>query len=795
MTVGIPALASPTAPARPVESADGGVPVALLRRAVALTRDGDHEAGRVALRKLADAFPCWDEPRLRLAQTLREDGDFAAAEAAYQAVLEINPGRPEALLGLGALYMQRGEPVRAQSLLVRCCGIVPGQADVWDALGVSLLMTGDPATAETAFAEAQRLAPLLADYALHRAEAALAAGTGEAELARAELASGQDPTDIALLCERGVLLDRLGRRAEAADILEAAAALAPDAAVPAVLLGRVLATLSRPRDAEAALARAIELDPDNPQPRNDRAVMLIRMQRYAEARELLRELVETHGRDPAVLCNLANATVALGDQVGAERLAEEAVALAPDAVLPWRTLCNALPYRAGIGGDELLASLRECARRLPRAPAPPWTCGPDPDRRLRIGLLSGSLKTHPVGWLTIAGFEALDPAAFEIVCLAQDGADDPLARRFRALASGWHEVSGLDDAALASFARGLSIDVLIELGGYGEAGRMPACAFRLAPVQVKWVGMQNHGTGLPEMDWFLTDRWETPVGFEHFYDERLLRLPDGYVCYSPPAHAPDAAPLPALANGFVTFGCFNNLAKITPTVIATWARILRELPTARLILKTHQFADPGTRDRIHTDFARHGVEPLRIELQGASGHRQFLAQYNRVDLVLDPFPYSGGLTTCEALWMGVPTVTLPGETFASRHSTSHMCNVGLADWVAADVEDYIALAARKAADVGALAELRAELRPRMRASPLCDAPRFGRGLGAALRHTWRDWCNRQTAAPDRTTALSFGNSSGPMGAGSTAPDAFSGLRQSGRPTCASSPSRADRRPT
>jgi len=177
-----------------------------------------------------------------------------------------------------------------------------------------------------------------------------------------------------------------------------------------------------------------------------------------------------------------------------------------------------------------------------------------------------------------------------------------------------------------------------------------------------------------------------------------------------------------------------------------WGRILRGLPSARLLLKTHQFADPATCDRVRAAFAEHGIEASRIELQGASGHRQFLAQYNRVDLVLDPFPYSGGLTTCEALWMGVPTLTLPGETFASRHSTSHMCNIGLADWVAADVEEYVALAALKSANLGGLAELRAALRRRMRASPLCDAPRFGRALGAALREAWRDWCDRRMAA-------------------------------------------------
>jgi predicted O-linked N-acetylglucosamine transferase (SPINDLY family) len=259
-------------------------------------------------------------------------------------------------------------------------------------------------------------------------------------------------------------------------------------------------------------------------------------------------------------------------------------------------------------------------------------------------------------------------------------------------------------------------------------------------VQIKWVGMQNHSSGLAEMDWFITDRWETPPGFEPLYSERLLRLPDGYICYSPPPYAPDVVPLPALAKGHITFGCFNNLAKITPRVIATWATILRRLPSARLILKTHQFSDVETAQRVHAEFAVHDIAAARVELRGASRHRAFLGEYNQVDIVLDPFPYSGGLTTCEALWMGVPTVTLPGEIFASRHSASHLSNAGLADWVAADLDGYIDLALARAADLPALAALRAGLRARVKASPLCDAPRFGRHLGAALRHTWRDWC-------------------------------------------------------
>jgi protein O-GlcNAc transferase len=335
-----------------------------------------------------------------------------------------------------------------------------------------------------------------------------------------------------------------------------------------------------------------------------------------------------------------------------------------------------------------------------------------------------------------------------VVCLTQNTApEDPLARRFRAVSRDWLEVEGMTDAALTDAARSREIDILIDLGGYGDAGRMPACANRLAPIQIKWVGMQSHSSGIPEMDWFLTDRWETPAGFEPLYTERLLRLPDGYVCYSPPPHAPDVVPLPALANGHITFGCFNNLAKITPRVIETWAAILRRVPDARLVLKTHQLSDGPTADGMRAAFTALGTAAHRLEMRGSSGHRAFMGEYGDIDIVLDPFPYSGGLTTCEALWMGVPTITLPGEIFASRHSMSHMSNAGLADWVAGSIEAYVEMAVARAADVQALATLRVGLRDMVRHSPLCDAPRFGKNLGLALRQVWRAWCAENSIRP------------------------------------------------
>jgi predicted O-linked N-acetylglucosamine transferase (SPINDLY family) len=315
-----------------------------------------------------------------------------------------------------------------------------------------------------------------------------------------------------------------------------------------------------------------------------------------------------------------------------------------------------------------------------------------------------------------------------------------MQRRFRSIAGEWHSVAGQPAAQVAATIRAARIDMLIDLGGWGDQGLLGVCARRPAPVQIKWVGMQNHSTGLPEMDWMITDRWETPPGTEHLYSERLLRLPDGYVCYSPPADAPDVSLPPVLARGAITFGCFNNLAKITPDAIGTWASILRRVAGARIVLKTHQFSDRQTVAALQAAFARHGVPASRTEFRGSSTHRGQLAQHADIDIVLDPFPYSGGLTTCEALWMGVPVVTMPGELFASRHSASHVCNAGLADWVAQDATGYQEIAVSRATDIDALAGLRAGLRAQMRASPLCDQRRFGRNLGNALRSAWRDAC-------------------------------------------------------
>ncbi len=725
---------------RQAACADAADPVTRLNLALAEQHAGDRALAETIMRDLEWQRPGWAEPPLRLAELFRADGDLPRAVAAYDRALELDPARPEALLGLAMLRLRMGEAVRAQTLLLRCCAVQPDSWQAWDALGAALLLTDDAGAGHAALSRAHALAPASVAIAVRLAEAAMRAGQGEAALATLQSAALADPLDVAALAGSGALLSLMGRPDEAAAALETAVALAPDDPLPAALLGNALLRGPRPEAAIPALRRALELAPDDAALRNNYAVALTRAHRHAEARAELETLLAAHGEQATLLCSLAAAEVSLGEQARGVAVARRATELDPHSPLAWRTLAQTLAYAEPAGGAALLAVLRRAGELAPRGRLPPLPRRrprpPRPDQRLRVGLLSATLRTHPVGWLTLAGLENLDPAAFELVCIGQPPSADPMQRRFRQAASEWH-VAGADPAAQA---RALDLDIVIDLGGYGDLGLLAHCAERLAPVQVKWVGMQTHSTGLAEMDWFITDRWETPPGLAATYSERLLVMPDGYACYTPPPHAPEVAPLPALRRGHVTFGCFNNYAKITPAVVAAWCDILRAAPGARLVLKTHQFDEPATADAARRRFVAGGIDPARIDLRGASPHRALLAEYGDIDVVLDPHPYSGGLTTCEALWMGVPVLTAPGETFAARHSTSHLCNAGLDDWVAPDLLAYRAQAIRRAADLDALAALRAGLRERVRASPLCDGPRFGRNLGAALRRVWVEWC-------------------------------------------------------
>ena len=521
-------------------------PPTVLNLAIAEDRAGDAARASELMQDLERRLPDWDEPPLRLAESLRARGDPAAAEDAYARVLAVNPHREEALLALAGLLINRGDATRAQPLLMHCCGVAPHRAEAWDTLGIALNNSGEFARAYGAFVKAQRCAPLTLDYALRRVGAAIKANCAEADLARLELDCEADPLNPARHIAIGVLLEHIGHRAAAIEAFETAVALAPNDPVAATHLGEALVRSTRPHDGEIALRRAVELDPDNIKLRNDHAATLMRMQRHGEARALLQSAIDDYGDDWQLLCNLANTTCCLGLQTDAAAMARRAIDRAPDALNPRRSLLGALVYQDGVPGADILAAARTCAERTPRSPAPAFANTLDPDRPLVVGLLSGTLKTHPVGWLTIAGFETLDPAAFASSAWRRTPRGTP-SPELPAVARDWHDVDQLTTSTRVQGARtrdrradrsrrlrrcGPHACVRLSAGtGAGEMGRHAEPHHRPGGD-----GLDHHRP--------LGDAARTRAPF---YTERLLRLPDGYVCYSPPPYAPDRRALPALA--------------------------------------------------------------------------------------------------------------------------------------------------------------------------------------------------------------------------------------------------------
>jgi predicted O-linked N-acetylglucosamine transferase (SPINDLY family) len=406
-----------------------------------------------------------------------------------------------------------------------------------------------------------------------------------------------------------------------------------------------------------------------------------------------------------------------------------------------------LQYRSGVTLRELAEAHQEFQRQHAAPLRDTWPAHDndrDPQRRLRLGFLSPDLRRHPVGYFLIRVLENLDPRQCEMVCYYDRKTQDELTARFQAAATTWEDVVGLSHERLAEKIRSDRIDILFDMAGHTAHGRLLVFARKPAPIQIAWIGYEGT-TGLAAMDYLLADRHVIPEESEPFYREQILRMPEGYLCYDPPAAAPPVGPLPALARGGVTFGSFNNLAKITAEVVAVWAKILRRLPRSRLMLKYRGLGDESVRRRFLALFTAAGTPPQQLDLQPPTSHSEYLATYHQVDIALDPFPFSGGATTCEALWMGVPVLTCPGETFASRHALSYLSTIGMTETIARDLDEYVEMAVSWAGDLPRLAALRAGLRGQMAASPLCDGRRCAVSLMAVLRGVWQRWASVKKA--------------------------------------------------
>lgn len=555
---------------------------------------------------------------------------------------------------------------------------------------------------------------------------------------------GADPRDADATHLLGLIAHQRGEHALAVAEIGAAIALKADKPVYHFNLGNALLALERPEAAMHAFRAAIELDPAHVAASLNLGTCLESGNRWSEAAEVYSVLLGAHADLAAVHNRLANCYNQLGRMAEARSHYLEVCRIDPAFVHAWTSALACLNYDPACPAERAAAEHRRWAGEVAARHYPEGARHDnerDPARRLRVGYVSPDLRRHPVSAIFAPILAAHDRNRVEVTCYYNFAGEDAVTLHLKALAARWRPVAGMDDDALCRQIRDDRIDILVDLAGHTSHSRLLAFARKPAPVQVSWLGYFNT-TGLATMDYFLSDPWSSPAGQERYYVERLLRLPHTRFCYQPPEYMPAVGPLPAATTGHVTFGCLNTLSKVNDAVLALWARVLQAVPQAKLLLQAAAFDDAPNRARFAALCARHGIAPARLELRGFVPIDQAPASYAAIDIALDPFPFCGGMTSLEALWLGVPVITLPGETIASRQSASLLMNLGLAELIAEDAGQYVEKAARLAHDLPRLAGLRAGLRQRFAASPLQDYAGFARALEAAYRDMWLHWMQR-----------------------------------------------------
>ena len=579
-----------------------------------------------------------------------------------------------------------------------------------------------------------------------------------------------DPQSYAAHCNLGAVLKEQGHLAEASEFYRAAIALNPQAHEAHVNLGVVFKEQAKFAEAEASFMQALSIQPESDAALTNLGATFKEQGRLPEAIGSLRLALRINPRSHFALLNLGNALKDAGDFVEAGECLRHAVALKPNWHLAHSNLGTVfnqlgqaehaaecfrralelkpdyhpahsnllftLNYLPGTDRAALFAEHRRFDTQFCQGFSDLISLHQntiEPERRLRIGFVSGDLREHSVAHFIAPVFTRHDAAAFEIFCYANQTVSDGVTARLRETVEHWREVAGLSDEELADAIRRDRIDILVDLSGHTARHRLLVFARKPAPIQVSMIGYMQT-TGLSAMDYRITDEHLDPTGVsDPFNTEKLIRLPAGAAAFQTPIDSPRVNELPALSNGHVTFASFNNLAKVSPAAVAAWAEILRRQPNAQLLVVGR------AGNSLQSDFEKHGISADRLDFRDRLPMREFLELHHQVDFLLDTFPYNGGTTSLLALWMGVPMVTLAGEGTVSRTGAGILQGVGLSRLVASSVEEYVTLAVSETSGLAALATLRQSLRAKLLPS-LEDPGIFTSQLEGAFRDIWRKWC-------------------------------------------------------
>jgi FkbM family methyltransferase len=512
-------------------------------------------------------------------------------------------------------------------------------------------------------------------------------------------------------------------------------------------LGTVLQHLGRLDEALVRYSEALERDPDHVSAHSNLAAILTSRFAHEEAEAHLRHVLRlrpNHGNAWNNLGVLCRDTLRLEEALEAF---DHAIAESTDSLVAHSNRLLTLNYLPSITAKEIFDAHKAFGESVD-GELRSMSIREADGSPIRVGYVSGDLRRHSVAFFIEPVLAAHDRSRFHVTCYSNAERQDAVTKTLRGLSDAWRDISMLSNEAARALIEQDKIDILVDLSGHSARNRLTLFADRAAPVQVTWLGYPNT-TGLKTMDYRLTDEIADPDEADALHTERLIRLPGGFHCYRPPVGSPGVESLPASGGEPFTFGSFNNLLKVTDDVLACWAAVLRAVPGSRLLLKAYQLESSGARDHVRSVLRAQGIDEDRVLLEGwAAGFDDHLAQYHRVDVALDPFPYNGTTTTLEALWMGVPTITLACDRHAGRVGASLMTHVGLKGFIADSIERYVALAAFLASDLERLGRLRKSMRQALLASGLCDGARFTR----ELERVYDAFVGRQPA-PRRSTHL------------------------------------------
>ncbi len=688
------------------------------------------------------AIPPWIPDAMQTALGHFRNGRLAQARDIYIHILEQAPRLDPAVHNLGLVAFEAGDLGLARDLVSHAIRLEGGAADYHMTLGVILDRLGEAGRAGECFARALALDPDSFLVRFNWARALKRQGRQREAAEQLEQALALRPNHVEALSDLGNLYRSMRRLEEARTCFERALDLDARSAMAWANLALVAKAQGKTGEAIDCTRRALELAPGESALHNNLGGWLKDAGHAAEAVESYERAVAASPLDPVPQLGLAQSYAALGKLEDAVASFRRVLELGPASAAAHSAALFSLHYDPALDPAALAAEHRRWAARhtAPLTPARrDWPNARRPERRLRVGYVSADFRRHPVAYFLAPVLAAHDRDSVETICYSGAIRADEWTERLRASAALWREVCPLSDAELARRIEEDQVDLLVDLAGHTAGHRLLTFARKPAPVQLSWLGYFNT-TGLASIDYLIVDDHLAPPGEPAPFTEQPLRLGRCYLCYRGPEDAPPPGPPPSAASGRVTFGCFNSLSKIGFRVVALWAEILGRLPSARLLLKNAGFDDESARRVYLDEFSRRGVGAERLELAGRSSQAELLDGYSRVDVALDPFPYNGGTTTCEALWMGVPVITLAGDLVVSRVGGSILSAAGLDSLMAGSPADYVERAVALASDAEELARLRAGLRERVASSELGDCAGFTGKLEDAYRSVWRDWC-------------------------------------------------------